>query len=161
MSWKEIRGFSGLNWSWCCVFVFIYGIECVLRVFELHTMRLIASLQLLGGSGLWILLAYITSDFSGKKCEKVDLSVRWFVAYLCDGPPIGESRWLFLKGAAILSGVWYGFRCTHTFRKLERELCNCSKGRFSVWGEAIKASHWEGSSSDDYFGALKALVVKV
>jgi hypothetical protein len=51
-------------------------IECVLRVFELHTMRVIASLQLLGGSGLWILLVRITSAFSGKKDEKNYSSVR-------------------------------------------------------------------------------------
>nr|GEY67005.1 hypothetical protein [Tanacetum cinerariifolium] len=48
-------------------FDFIDEIECVLRVFGLHIMRLIASLQLHGGSDLLTLLVCITSASSGKK----------------------------------------------------------------------------------------------
>ncbi|GJW27804.1 hypothetical protein Tco_0044679 [Tanacetum coccineum] len=71
------------------VFNFIDGIEYVLWVFGLHIMRLIASLQLHGGSDLLILLVCITSASNGKISEKNYSSVRRYVADLFDDPTNG------------------------------------------------------------------------
>nr|GEX34056.1 Gag-Pol polyprotein [Tanacetum cinerariifolium] len=55
--------------------------------FGLHIMRMIASLQLHGGSDLLTLLVCITSASSGKKGKKNYSSVRRYVADLFDDPP--------------------------------------------------------------------------